>query len=387
MSAANPDAAAASIAEPLRVGPVERSAISVARALFGQGTYLAIEPTLAAKMPLQKLGPSAMAVLKDTLGKGTVKILARLGGARPRLRAGAPAGSKPVRVFDLRPVPTIAFGPFTFELVRWLTSVPLDDASSPALEAVPETLGDELLAYLAIRLVEGQRMERRVASQQGMRSSPLVWLGHARVLSRHETAGDLEPKAPAFDTLLAREEGRLFVECLAADLARRWHDTAHWSDHVLEPQHALRIVNAERRTLDAFMDAVERVGRWDLATFLVDAGIRLVGRGLKIYDIAGRAAPPIRAEGSLRTRTETRRRAGAIYQALVRMGARREHLSLVRFFEDGYDDAQSLLMAWDGLGRDGFLRAAEVIRALDSLDALPGHASTNDTKNADGKES
>jgi len=371
-------------AEPVRVAPHERDAIAVARALFGQGTYLAIEPTLAAKIPLEKLGPSAMAVLQNTLAKGAVKILARLGGATPRLRPGMPAGGKPVRAFEVRPTPVIAFGSYSFELMRWLTRVPLDDGSAPELAGVPKTIGDQLLVYLTLRLVEGQRLERRIATQVGMRASPLAWLGHARVLARHEKAGSPESPPPAFGALLASTEGRLIVECLAGDLARRWIDKSQWSaEEVLDPPHALRLANAERRTLEAFMDAVERADRWDLGTFLVDAGGRLLGRGHKIDDVAARAAPPVRAEGPLRTRTEARRRSGAVYQALVRIGARREHLALVRFFEDGYDDAQSLLMAWEGLGRDGFLRAAEVIRALDALEAPVETA----TKVEDAKES
>lgn len=358
MSSTNPG-------EPVQVAPHERDVIAVARALFGQGTYLAIEPTLAGKTRVEKLGPTAMALLQSTLAKGTVKVLARLGGAQPRLRPGTAGAAKPMRTFDVRPTPVMTFGPYSFELLRWLASVALDDASAPDLEAVPRTIGDELLAYLTLRLVEGQRLERRIATQVGMRASPLVWLGHARALARHEAEG-----APSFDALLASEEGRLVVECLAGDLTRRWKDTAHWSgDNVLDASHALRIATAERATLESFLDAIETINRWDLGTFVVDTGARLLARGIRIDDVAARAAPPIRAEGPLRARSEARRRSGAVFHSLVRIGARREYLSLVRFFEDGYDDAQSLLMAWEVLGRDGFTRAGDVICALDALDA------------------
>src|SRR5688500_4905441 len=97
-------------AGPATVAPHERDVLAVARALFGQGTYLAIEPTLAAKATVEKLGPSAMALLKNTLAKGSVKVLARLGGAQPRLRPGTAGSAKPMRTFDVRPAPVLAFG-------------------------------------------------------------------------------------------------------------------------------------------------------------------------------------------------------------------------------------------------------------------------------------
>jgi hypothetical protein len=353
--------------DPVRVAPHERDVIAVARALFGSRTSLAIEPILAGASPVEKLSPTAMSLLQSTLARGSVHMLARLGGSQARLRPGV---AKPTRVFDARPVPVIAFGPWSFELVRWLASVPLDDRSAPDLDqrrGAPETIGDELLAYLTLRLVAGSRFERRIAAQVGVRASSLAWLGHARALARYARGDDAEP--PSFDGLLAQGEGRLVVECLVGDLASQWKSTAHWSrDEPCDPPEALRIATAERRTLESFLDALERQGRWDLGTFLVDAGAALLGGGSTTLDLAARAAPPVRAEGPLRIRTEARRRSGAVYHALARIGARREHLSLVRFFEDGYDDAQSLLTTWEVLGRDGFSRAGQATRALDALE-------------------
>jgi len=89
---------------------------------------------------------------------------------------------------------------------------------------------------------------------------------------------------------------------------------------------------------------------------------------------AARASPAVRPIGPLRERSEARRRAGAVFRALTRLGERREQLALVRFFEDGYEDAQCLLGSWEDFGRDGFGRAKDVVQALATLEGPPSPA-------------
>ncbi len=364
-------------AQPVRVDVREAEVLAVARALVTPDSYGSVAATLASALPVTTLGPSAMRVLTDTLSKGIVKTLARLGGARLRIRpdTGSP---KPARVFDVRPVPKIAFSTYTFELVRWLANTPLGARESTArFVASPRTIGDELCAYLALRLVEGERLERVLASSPGLRS-PLTWLGFARPLARHgEEVSPTYPSGredaaivPSMHSL-ATEEGRIVVECLAGDLARRWTATVAWDeDDVLPAEHAVRIGVLERAALDHYLDAVNEIGRWDLATFIIDAAVRVLPPGAKPRDIAARVVPRVRAEGTLRARTESRQRAGALFHALGRLGKKRDELALVHFIDDGYDVAQATLSSWEMLGRDGFTRAESVLSTLASLEEL-----------------
>lgn len=356
-----------STVQPARVDVREAEVLAVARALVTPDSYSAISATLASSLGVTMLGPTAMRVLTDTLSKGVVKMLARLGGARPRIRPDT-GSVRAARVFEVRPAPKIAFGAYTFELVRWLANTPLGARESVSrFGGSPETLGDEICAYLALRLVEGQRLERAVASSPGLRG-PLSWLGFARSLARH---GDERTVVPPMHALLEGEDARIVVECLAGDLARRWTAMTAWDeDDVLHAEHAVRIGVLERAVLDHFLDAVERDGRWDLATFVIDASSRVLPPGAKPRDIAARAAPRVRAEGTLRARTESRQRAGALFHALGRLGKKREELALVHFIDEGYDVAQATLSSWETLGRDGFTRAANVLSALASLDDL-----------------
>lgn len=342
-------------AAPVVVGRAEGELLSVARALVTPGAYASIEATLASGRAIDTLGPTAMRVLQSTLAKGAVKMLARLGGARTR---------RGVRPMLARPAPALPFGPYTFELVRWLACARVGAPDTPSFEHAPKTAGDELVAHLALRLVEGEPLARGVFSQPGLRASALGWLGHAASLARWAPE-DVEAPLPPIGRLV--DDAPVILECLSDDLRRCWIAASTSPPTVAAPVHALRVALAEQRTLATFLDAVRDRGRWDLATFLVEAGARVLPRGAAAKDVAARAVPVTREKGSLRARTEARKNAGALFHALVRLGKKHEELSLVRFFEDGYDEAQAVLAAWEMLGKDGFLRAEEVVRELAAL--------------------
>lgn len=343
--------------------------LTIARALVSAEPEAAVDASLAIDAKVKLLSPRAMAVLEDTLAKGTVHMLARLGGARAVVRPDG-GNPKPTRAYDVRPVPKLAFSKYTFELLRWLTRTPLGQISVTPFDAKPRTVGDELIAYLAMRLVAGRRFEPSLAAQPGIACS-LVWLGFARSLAR---AGS--ESTPSFDTLLATPEGKIVVECLADDLARRWASTAAWgAKDLLELDVAARVGVRERATLDAFLDTAARLQRWDLATFIIEAAHQALPAGVRPDLIAQRAAPPVKSGGTLRARTEARQRAGALFHVLARLGHRYEELALVRFIDDGYDVAQATLSSWSPFGRAGFSRGAAVVGELSSLDAFTATSS------------
>lgn len=340
--------------------------LTIARALVSAEPEAAVDAALAMDTKVKHLGPRAMAVLEDTLAKGSVLMLARLGGARAIIRPDG-GNARPARAYDVRSVPRLAFGRYSFELLRWLTRTPLGQVSVAPFELVARTIGDELIGYLAMRLVAGRRFEPTVAAQPGLGSS-LVWLGFARSLARAGAAS-----TPSFEALLASAEGKLVVECLADDLARRWARGASWGPHeLLEPELAARIGLRERATLDAFLDAVASCDRWDLATFVLEAAQQALPEGVRPDVVSQRAAPPVRSGGTLRARTEARQRAGALFHVLPRLSRRYEDLALVRFIDDGYDVAQATLSSWSAFGREGFHRGAAVASELTSLDGFTG---------------
>jgi len=146
---------------------VSTDLLAIARAIMSPQPDASVDASLASEGTLKIISPTAMAVLKDTLAKGAVRMLARLGGARAIVRGGT-TGGKPSRAYDVREPPVLAFGPYTFELLRWLTNTPLGVSSAKPFNAQPATEGDEIVAYLTHRLVAGRRFEREVClARQG----------------------------------------------------------------------------------------------------------------------------------------------------------------------------------------------------------------------------
>ena len=347
----------------IHVALAEADLLAVARALVSRDAYASVESIIASPGPdVARLAPPAMGVLERTLARGVVQALARFGGASVRQRPGHPGR---VRVLDIRKPPALAFGAWTFELLRWLTVAQIGARDRTShFTAPPVTLGDQIVAYLVLRLVEGRRLEQGVASNVGL-LCPLTWLGFPRILARYHAV------EAALDDLLATEDSRTVVECLEVDLARRWGEP--WPvDDVVSAELGARIGSAERTVVDATLQALDGAGRWDLATSFVAAGARALPAHASARDVAARTVPRMKHEGTLRSRNEARRKSGGLFVALERIGAKREELGLVRFIDDGYATAQTILESWEILPREAHVRAEGVLAVLASLEDLGG---------------
>ena len=320
-----------------RVSLAERDFLLIAQGLVGGRTLAEIEPALSSARPIERLGPTAMHVFRDTLAKGSVLTLLRSGGAKRKIWE--------------RELSPIAFSPYSFSLVAWLGSQPLGEQPLEKLSARPRTLGDELVAYRACALVAGTPFEAAVAAQTALRASPLAWLGFPAMLGRREPAAI---DAGFFAPLI---ESSLLLDALGDDLALGW---AALRPSESEPAHAAL------RVQSAFLDAVEASNAFAAASFFVEAGRRVLLTGAPPAAIAESYTRAIRG-GTLAERTETARAAAALLTALVRLGRAHDELSLVRFFDEGYEKAQATLARWEPLGKPGFARASDVLSSLSRL--------------------
>jgi hypothetical protein len=328
----------------------ERDLLVVARALVERGPYAAIEPILRADVRLDGLTVDAMRLLRDTLAKGSVLALARGGGWR-KIARRAGAGVEVGRLWEVAE-PQLRFSHFAFALCRWLTCVPLLQARPPLLAAVPRTGGDELVAMFACALVEDELLERVVA--WNLAPSALAWLACPRMLAEAE---DAPPPAVAFERLVAEP---VVLEGLSDELARRAVAFERALSRTSDPAEVVRLGRAREAALGALVDAAARADRWDLVSFVVEAGREIVG-----WNVEHRLDPST----PLGDRAEARHAAGAQLRVLGRIGRRHEELRLVRHFDEDYGLAQHLLARWEPLGNDGFRRAAEL---LERQATLPG---------------
>ncbi len=355
-------------AEPAVVTRGEHDLLVVARALVEPGSFDAVEPLLRGEVRVKKMAPTGMRLLRDVLAKGAVRALARGGGWRSRARTGGGGRVATGRLWEIHPSLELRFSPFTYELVRWLAAAPLAAAKVPTLDGVSATTaGDEIVAYLACALVEGSEIAGVVAAQPAVRSSALAWLAFSRMLAL-SSPSSTPPAAAAF-ARIAAGPGAVVVEGLEDELAHRAIAGVHAGGALADPRAASGAGAAERAVLDAFLDAADAAGRRDLATFLVTAGSRLLGTGASPAALAAAWTAALDPNARLADRAEARRASAAPLRALRRVGRWDEEARLTRFFDDGYDAAQALLARWEHLGRDGFARADDVARALDSLDA------------------
>ena len=175
-------------------------------------------------------------------------------------------------------------------------------------------------------------------------------LSHAALLGRATRF----VATPRFDLAALRP----WVSNLRGFLTGAWL----WAERLKHETSAVdelaRMGQAQGVVLDAFLDAVGEGAR-PLASFLVDVAVRSF------------EAPPttsaLAPSGPLRERQEARRHAGAPWRALARLHAWDAQHRLVRFIDDGYDEAQALVADWARLGEPGFARAAALVASLDAL--------------------
>lgn len=344
------------------VAASEAELLSIARAMVGELDVGAVAPLLRTHRPLaEKQGPTSMRLLERTLAAGAVLQLARRGGWRSKrqLCSGKVAAG---RFWELHPDTRLQFGPASVHVLHWMLKNALALQPVPPVQySGPLTPADELVAYLACSLVTEAECGPALRQGKLFGRSALCWLGFPAQLGGKTGA---PPDAERFAELLAGPSAPL-VEALQDDLAARWVSLQRSQQHLTAPADLSRLADVQRRLLDAWLDAVEKAGRQDLALFLVDAGAHLLPPGVSGRHFVGK----LDGRAPLAERSQARRAAGAFLHVLVRLGGWAEQWKATPFFEDAYAAAQMMLKAWEGFGDERLQRAQAVLRELETLDA------------------
>jgi hypothetical protein len=297
--------------------------------------------------PPPKLGPTARAVLSDTLARGTVLGLARQGAWLNGLGG---------RGWDRHAPMPLTFTSNTVRLLQWVLRTPLGETDvSPLTLRGNFTLAEQVLVTLLLDALRGTGCDGALARQAPVRESPLVVLAHAAELAR---VAPLEA-IPSFDvqTLAAPIDG------LRVLLARSWLAAEKAKRDVDQPAVLHRIGAAQGAVLAAFFEAVAGVDHRPLATFLIDAAVGFFSVRRTPEDLI-RAMP---SDAPLRERALARRSAGAFVRALAHLRAWDQEHRSIRFIDDGYDVAQFLVKDWERLGEQGFNAAGQLVAELDAL--------------------
>lgn len=348
-----------------RVAASEFDLLTVARALVGQVSAGAVEPLLRQPRPMaEKLGPTALGLLKQTLGRGAVLELCRRGGWRASSHLDAGGEVIPGRLWQRRQPEGMRFSPVTVRLLRWLVSSPLSvPADCPALKNGPAATGDQLALYLACDLSARCDCGEPLARSPAFRSSPLCWLGFPELLGGEDPPSKRELSDKALDELV--QDGGLLLEALQQDLARRWFCIERAKRHVASTAEMIAIGRSQELVIEKLCQALERHDRKDLIGFLLEAAGKLL-RHRPRYTLW---VEGIRTAGSLSERQRAFFASGAMLRALEHPRRWVTQASSTRFFDDDYDASQLLLSLWEQLGSHGLAHAEQLVQRLQALDA------------------
>lgn len=317
-----------------RVAGSEHQLITMARTLVGESRRYV--PTLrnTYKLP-EKIGPTAMGLLQQTLARGIARQLIVRGGWQSRRTL---VGGRAVRgrLWERhQPLPPLRFGPASFELLAWLVR---EDVSRPKTELrrhPDTTLGDDLLHYFTMDVL--LRAAGQPRAQPAFRLSPLCQLGYPDEL---EHLGEL-PKV-GFDALVG--EHAWVLEALQPELARRWIEIESGKGKIRALDEMIRLGRMQGSVLDRLFAAIEACSpaRRDLASFLVEAGHALLRRGpdRRFWTAS------LDMQASLAARQQAFMGAAALLRALVRLDGWVREAGLVPHFDDDYQAAQLILSNW-----------------------------------------
>ncbi len=325
----------------------EANLLAVARLAAGVLPANRVRPLLQQSLPVpQAFSPQCIQAIKDTLSRGLLWNVARSGGWMRRHGQ---------RWWDQQVSESWQFGINSLTMLQWVLDVPLiSDNVKPLRLQSPMHAGDELLAALLARALTKLGLEKAFLKQADVARLPAVMLLHVSRVASQQLPFERMKLSSTHGVLLSGLT-QLLVEAWVNDL------TALFSMH--EPAQVELLGRVQGEVLAWFLAQVEAIERRDLATFLVETAAAVFAKESQTAArLSLSPAFPVKA------RAAARQAAGSFGRALAQLHQWDESHRQVRFVDDGYDRAQTLLKEWERFGASGFARVAEWTRGLESLD-------------------
>lgn len=308
------------------------------------------------------LSRSAVRLVRDALATGCVYLLAERGGWRRErfLRDGRAIEG---RLWERTPPDALAlaFSRQTLEFLRWVTAVkPGATNLRPHLDLAQFTVGDRLLLFLAhegLRQYGGKALDWQTLPG-------FAEHGLCRLFYPDDFAGTPPAQPPDF-AVWTTGAGACVLEALQNDLAARWVEVECGKQRIRDYPTMRQLGEEQERVLTAFLNAVERAGRLDLARFLLRAAARLLPEGVEadfwVRDLQ-------HGKQRLAERSTTYALALTFLRHLARLQAWERRARSVGYFDEGYEAAQLWKTDWEHDRGDALMeRAQAVIRRLDPL--------------------
>jgi hypothetical protein len=306
------------------------------------------------------LSPAFVHLLKDTLSKGCVLHLVRIGGWRNDrfLRDGSPLIG---RIWERSPLEdrTLHFSRHVVEFLLWAAAERVHETNvewdAPPSELTP---ADELFFWLAF---DACRTDPDLAA--ALRKKAAFRLNR---LCRLSFPGDIaSTDAVDFDPCFTGLRAAI-LECLQPELAKRWIRSERAKGQIGDWTAMRDQGHAEFASLSTFLEAARPANRLDLARFVLNVNATIFRSELQpIFWTAGlQGSGPSR----LADRLDTQRAALAMPRQMETLGAWEQEARGVGYFDDGYAASQFFKEQWEAAGGEQVAaRAAAAVQAVEPL--------------------
>jgi hypothetical protein len=307
---------------------------------------------------------NAIRLIQDTLAKGCVWLLARRGGWR---RERFLRGERTVkgRLWERTP-PTelgLSFSAHTLRFLIWITANrPGDSEATWIVQENDLALGDRLLLYFAhegLRNVAEALGAPVLRTQEPFVRHALCWLAYPE--DYQAAPAGARPNFAPWST----GNGASIFEAFQPELARRWIEVESSKERIADPQ-AMRVLGqAQERVLTAFLDTIEHAGRMDLARFLLQAAVVLLGP----HAHADMWTAHLNFSGQrVADRAATYQAATVLLRTLDRLQTWERRARGVGYFDEGYAASQMWKEDWEQVQGDRLIeRARSIVGHLDPM--------------------
>jgi hypothetical protein len=310
------------------------------------------------------LGQGAVRLVQDALAKGSTFLLAQRGGWRdePYLRN---MKKKDGRLWQRTP-PELLGLTFSRESLRFLMWITAARPGDKQPQWLPDhdglTTGDLLLLFFAhegLRETADGLGAPLLRKREPYQRHALCWLGYPEDFT--QVPEGVEPNfSPWIEGV-----GACIVEALQPDLMARWIHFESGKERIDQPAMMRARGTAQDRVLDAFLTALEKSQRRDLARFLLRAAHHLLGPNAH----PGMWTGALQLAGQrLADRAATYQAATALLRHLDRLAGWARWARGVWRFDEEYHAAQLWLDDWEQYEGDTLVgRAQGIVRGLDPM--------------------
>lgn len=345
--------------QPRVISRFEANLVRITRFLMRQVPAEQAMPLLTGRLNRPKcLSADAVYLVQDSLAKGIVLYLARIGGWRDERGVGSDGAVVVGRVWDRLPLPQrqLHFSAQALEFLLWLTACNPNDTDT--WQADPDTLtpADQWLVFSAFELLRAEEFARSLRLRGEIVHNPLCRLAFPDDFT---TIGPLAPNR--FLSFLT-PPGVVIFEAMQPYFQARWVEIERRKSQVVDWSLMRNRGVEQQAVLTQFLQQCVAVNRRDLARFLLRALCEILRPNVDIdLWLAGLLSAGTNNPIRLADRIEVQRLALAVVRQIQTLADWTRQARSVAYYDDDYSLAQLWLSIWQQSNGDVALERAQIL--------------------------